>query len=109
MLFMIPYAVLLAVAWGWPRQWRALLSLRLTLFGVGGGALAVLALSCGDAAPVLGPTLSIVSLLVPALCWWVAALLALFDSRARFRRVLAPMHVILGPAVLGLLYLLLLN
>lgn len=104
MLLMIPYAVLLVAALGWPRQWRALLSLRLTLFGGIGGILSVVALSCGDAAPVLGPTLSIVSLLVPALCWWVAALLALFDSRARFRRVLAPMHVILGPAVLGLLY-----
>ena len=109
MLFMIPYAVLLAAALGWPRQWRALLSLRLTLFGGIGGALAAVALSYGDAAPSLGPTLSVVSLLVPAWCWWVAALSALFDSRARFRRVLAPMLVILGPAVLGLLYLLLLN
>ena len=92
MHFMIPYAVLLAAALGWPRQWRALLSLRLTLFGGVGGALAAVALS-------LGPTLSVVSLLVPALCWWVAALSALFDSRARFRRVLVPVHIALGSAV----------
>ena len=99
MLFMIPYAVLLAAALGWPRQWRALLSLRLTLFGGIGGALAAVALSYGDAAPSLGPTLSVVSLLVPALCWWVAALSALFDSRARFRRGLVPGHIALGSAV----------
>lgn len=99
MLFMIPYAVLMAAALGWPRQWRALLSLRLTLFGGVGGALAAVALSYGDAAPVLGPTLSVVSLLVPALCWWVAALSALFDSRARFRRVLVPVHIALGSVV----------
>lgn len=99
MHFMIPYAVLLAAALGWPRQWRALLSLRLTLFGGVGGALAAVALSYGDAAPSLGPTLSVVSLLVPALCWWVAALSALFDSRARFRRVLVPVHIVLGSAV----------
>lgn len=99
MLFLIPYAVLLAAALGWPRQWRALLSLRLTLFGGVGGALAAVALSYGDAAPSLGPTLSVVSLLVPALCWWVAALSALFDSRARFRRVLVSVHIALGSAV----------
>lgn len=99
MLFLIPYAVLLAAALGWPRQWRALLSLRLTLFGGVGGALAAVALSYGDAAPSLGPTLSVVSLLVPALCWWVAALSALFDSRARFRRVLVLVHIALGSAV----------